>query len=626
MFRAPGVEMSTWLLGIFMALSCVVAGGFPAERAVSEAYSHNDSSTTLYSSDNYLKCTSDLQVTVASTQEISDLIKLHTSGSEPVRIRATRRGFHSSMGFVCSGHRGSSHAEYREVAQADNQLTSVTVLLHLMNRVVAVDNDHHQMTVEAGMTLRELTLAAEANHMSVPAGTLPFYGNLTVGGSIMTSAHGTAYRTATSLGNLVQKLKWVNANGEVILSEVLSDEVRALVGGLGLLGIVTEITLQLQPNSQTIVEVRKGLNDTTMVTDLKKLLLEETPHVAAFWRPDFGKYKAALWTQVEDGKYDSTTTPKFYPNGTIALLTPFDAQVATSLKHLMAAWEDDVTDELPSADLLNAEICMVGQAALDGSVFEDGDGNVLEYAVIPTNYAMVSAECAPRCSWDVHYTGRFTESAEFTIKLSRFEEWVKDVRRIVRMELAEVDDRLSRRYGAGKVMGCLSPGFILLRFGQGDRTLLSISTGSEDLVYVQPVFTHSALVPNKLAKVSAIVETIEQLTLCRYEGRPHWGKNHERTVRHPKCAVRDNYPAENIAELLEMQQRHDPRKVFEPELFSKLLEKSGPEYSPLCTPHYWCYCAADWHCPAGFECRASASFSEYKICKLANNNLLRDEL
>jgi L-gulonolactone oxidase len=272
-----------------------------------------------------------------------------------------------------------------------------------------------------------------------------------------------------------------------------------------------------------------------------------------------------------------------------------------------------------------AEICMVGQAALDGTVFEDGDGNVLEYGVIPTNYAMVSAECAPRCSWDVHYTGRFTESAEFTIKLSRFEEWVEDVRRIVKTELAEVDDRLSRRYGAGKAKGCLSPGIIVLRFGQGDRTLLSTSTGAEDLVYVQPGFTHSALVPNKLAKVSAIMETIEQLTLCKYEGRPHWGKNHERTVRHPKCAVLDNYPAENIAELLEMQQQHDPRKVFEPELFSKLLEKSGPEYSPLCTPHYWCYCAADWHCPAGFECRASTSFSEYKICKLADNNLL-DEL
>jgi L-gulonolactone oxidase len=358
MFRISGVEMSTWLLGIFMALSCVVAGGFPAERAVSEAYSHNDSSTTLYSSDNYLKCTSDLQVTVASTQEISDLIKLHTSGKEPVRIRATRRGFHSSMGFVCSGHRGSSHPEYREDTESDDQLTSVTVLLHLMNRVVAVDNDHHQMTVEAGMTLRELTLAAEANHMSVPAGTLSIYGNLTIGGSIMTSAHGTAYRTATSLGDLVQKLKWVNANGEVILSEVQShhgaNEVRALVGGLGLLGIVTEITLQLQPNSQTIVEVRNGLNDATMVADLKKFLQEETPHVAAFWRPDFGTYKAALWTQVEDGKYDSTTTPKFYPNGTIAIITPFDAQVATSLKHLMAAWEDDVTDESPSADLLNA--------------------------------------------------------------------------------------------------------------------------------------------------------------------------------------------------------------------------------------------------------------------------------
>jgi L-gulonolactone oxidase len=127
------LNSATWLLGIFMMLSCCDA----AKMEVSEAYSHNDSSRTLYSGDNYLKCTVDQQVTVTSTREISDLIKQYSTDSHSVRIRATRRGFHSSMGFVCAGKRGSSYAEYHKANLDSDPRTSVTVLLHLMNNVVS---------------------------------------------------------------------------------------------------------------------------------------------------------------------------------------------------------------------------------------------------------------------------------------------------------------------------------------------------------------------------------------------------------------------------------------------------------------------------------------------------------
>jgi L-gulonolactone oxidase len=141
-------------------------------------------------------------------------------------------------------------------------------------------------------------------------------------------------------------------------------------------------------------------------------------------------------------------------------------------------------------------------------------------------------------------------------------------------------------------------------------------TGTEDVVYVQWTHLHSAKLPNKLAKQSTIAETLEQMTLCKYRGRPHWGKNHERVFRHPECKVRDNFPATNIATLLAMQQVHDPKKVFEPELFRHLLEKTGPEYSELCTAHFWCYCDLDSHCPRGHACGPSATFPLYKICQL----------
>jgi len=602
-----------------MVLSCCVsAPGASAEMGVSEAYSQNDTSTTVYSTDNYLKCTFDQQVTVRSTQEISDLIKRYTNSRshEAVRIRATHRGFHSSMGLVCAGKRGSSYAEYHKVNPADDSLTSIMVLINMINKVVSVDSERHLVTVEAGMSLRELALAAEAHNMSVPAGAFTPYANLTVAGVVLTSAHSTAYRTSSSLGDLVRKVKWVNAKGDIIESEHGSKEMRAVVGGLGLLGIVTEFTLQLQPNSRTVVEVRKRLNDSNIVADVMNILQNETPHVMALWRPDLDTYSALLWTQVEEPDYDAATMPKFYPNGSIALIAPVDQQSATALKELITAWEADPLDESPTADVLNAAVCTASNSSVDASFFQDGNGTLIDHATIPTNNAMVSAGCAPRCGFDVHYMGVFFEDSEFTIKLSQLQDWVNDVKQIVRTELAEVEARLSKRYGEGKVKRCMGPGNVGFRFGQGNDDLLSTSTGAEDVVYVSFNQRHSVFIPNQLSKVSTIVETIEQLTLCKYNGRPHWGKNHERTARHPKCKVLDNFPASNIAELLKLQQRHDPGKVFEPELFKQLLKKSGPEYSPLCTPHYWCYCAADEHCPAGFQCRPSASFSEYKICRV----------
>ncbi|XP_024379015.1 probable L-gulonolactone oxidase 4 [Physcomitrium patens] len=632
-------RVSGVLFSVFVSLSCCavvlpVGGGLLrdvnlASASVSEAYSHKDSATTLYSADNYLKCTSDHHITPRSTNEVKELIQLHASGDQPVKIRATRRGFHSSAGFVCSGSRGSSKKQHAETdtssgKETDSRATSFTVLLHLMNRVVAVDVERYRLTVEAGMTLLELVNAAEAHDMSVPAGALSLYSNLTVGGIVMASAHGSGFRVAGSLGDLVVRIKWVNAKGEVIVSDLQTEngvkEVRALVGGLGLLGIATEITLQLQPNSRTIVEVRKGLKDTNMVADVKNILERETPHVILFWRPDFGTYKAVMWTQLTDENRDATTLPREYPDGKIGYYIEMEDAVANAVNKLLTKWEGDEAEELASADELNADVCNLSTVLHDVPMFLDADGTPIEHGIIPTKYAMVADDCAPKCSFHVHHMGMFTEDTEFTIKMSQLDEWIEDVKRVVKEEVAEAEARLSKRYGNGKVRWCMPPGYFWLRFGQANKNLLSTAAGSEDVVHVQWSHLHSASIPNKLCKQSRVAETLEQLTLCKYKGRPHWGKNHERIFTHPHCKVRDNYPATNIAEMQEMQNLHDPKRVFEPELFQNILQKTGPEYSELCTPHFWCYCKDDVHCPAGHQCLASSSFPEYKTCKLATSD------
>lgn len=219
-----------------------------------------------------------------------------------------------------------------------------------------------RITVGAGMTLLELAVAAEENGMSVLAGVFPIYGNLTVGGVILASAHGTGLGTTSSLGDLVRKVKWVNGKGDIIVSDSATEvgalEVNALVGGLGLLGIVTEITLQLQPPSRTVVETRDNLDDTHIVSDLKRMLKEETPHIMVVWRPDFGTFRAIMYTQLADDRYGEdlgpSARPDFDPQGRAAGFDPVDDHTASAMDGLLAAWDADTADESAGADVLNA--------------------------------------------------------------------------------------------------------------------------------------------------------------------------------------------------------------------------------------------------------------------------------
>lgn len=309
-----------------------------------------------------MKCVSDIQTTPKSTEEVREIINRYTSVDKLVRIRATRRGSHTPSEMACAGRRDSTKLEFDSNTNLETTddgelggVTSITLLLHLMNRIVSVDTDQKKITVEAGMTLHNLANAAEANNMSVLAGALSIYGNLTLGGVISSSAHGSGLGSTCSLGDLVTKAKWVNGRGEVIVSDAQTKkgakELKALIGGLGLLGIITEFTLQLEPYSWTIVETRNDLHDANIVAELKNMLQNETPHVISFWRPDFSTYRAILFTPVKSEDALTATAPAFDPNARAAYMAGVDSGVASKISEVMAAWGDEDTSD--SADLLN---------------------------------------------------------------------------------------------------------------------------------------------------------------------------------------------------------------------------------------------------------------------------------
>lgn len=107
------------------------------------------------------------------------------------------------------------------------------------------------------------------------------------------------------------------------------------------------------------------------------------------------------------------------------------------------------------------------------------------------------------------------------------------------------------------------------------------------------------------------------LTLARApspDGRPHPGKNWDRTFTNPKCPIAPKLGG-GLQKMQAMQDKYDPQRVFEPELWARAI--AGDKYflSPKCQLNRSCYCEADENCADGFMCVPSIAFPQYKACR-----------
>jgi hypothetical protein len=78
---------------------------------------------------------------------------------------------------------------------------------------------------------------------------------------------------------------------------------------------------------------------------------------------------------------------------------------------------------------------------------------------------------------------------------------------------------------------------------------------------------------------------------CRYDGRPHWGKCADRSFTHaaPGCSSIAEKYGSRLQSMLQLQQQYDPQKMFEPELFVKMLSQQETK-RPGCALDRTCYC------------------------------------
>jgi len=137
--------------------------------------------------------------------------------------------------------RGSGHS------YGDMPLNDGEVLLDVrgMNRILDFDPRTGRMVVEPGVQIIDVYRAAHPHMFMLPAS--PSEGTITVGGAIANNVNGKDSWRAGNFGDQVLGLKLLTASGEVLeVDRSREPELFSAVnGGMGMLGIVVEATLQL---------------------------------------------------------------------------------------------------------------------------------------------------------------------------------------------------------------------------------------------------------------------------------------------------------------------------------------------------------------------------------------------
>lgn len=143
---------------------------------------------------------------------------------------------------------GTRHC-FNTIADSHNDL----VCSRDLNKVISLDTKNHTVTVEGGIKYGEL--APYLDHHGFALHNLASLPHISVAGSITTATHGSGIKNG-NLASVVTGLEIVRADGELVhLTKADGERFNAAVVGLGALGLITKVALQIEPTYQVAQRV-----------------------------------------------------------------------------------------------------------------------------------------------------------------------------------------------------------------------------------------------------------------------------------------------------------------------------------------------------------------------------------
>ncbi|GER48708.1 D-arabinono-1,4-lactone oxidase family protein [Striga asiatica] len=458
-----------------------------------------------------------------------------------------------------------------------------------LDRVLKVDVEEMSMTVESGATLRRVIDEAARFGMALPYA--PYWWGLTVGGMLGTGAHGSSlWGLGSQVHDYVTGMRIVSPSGVRTL-KATDPGLDAARVSLGVLGVITQVTLKLQPLfKRSVTYVTK--NDSGLGDD-----------VVGFGREH--EFADFVWTPSQM-KVSYRIDDRVAVNESGDGLNDFPGFRSTSSLILSTLRASEETQE--SLGDANGK-CINGiftTSALRTTAFGLTNNGILftGYPVIGyQNRIQASGTCldSPQdadltaCPWDPRIKGLFFHQTTFSIALPKAKPFIQDIRTLVKLE-------------PKSLCGLDLNNGILMRYVTASSAYLGKQEDSIDfdLTY------YRARDPMSPRLFEDILEEIEQMAVFKYGALPHWGKN--RNVAF--VGAINKY--RNADKFLKVKAEYDPLGLFSSEWTDQVLglkeglsvEREG------CALEGLCVCSQDIHCAPskGYFCRAGKVYGKARVC------------
>lgn len=208
---------------------------------------------------------------------------------------------------------GTRHS-FNDIADSPGELIS----LQHFNKILNLDREHSTVTVEAGVRYGELCRWLDGEGFALHnLASLP---HISVAGACATATHGSGDRNG-NLATAVSGIEVITANGELISISRESDNFAGAVVGLGGLGIVTKVTLNVSSSFQMQQDVYENMP----LANVEKHFDELTS----------SGYSVSLFTEWRDEIINQVWLKRQVPGGIALKAEPelFGAKLATKRLH-----------------------------------------------------------------------------------------------------------------------------------------------------------------------------------------------------------------------------------------------------------------------------------------------------
>lgn len=156
-----------------------------------------------------------------------------------------------------------------------------------MNRILEFDEEKRQIRVEAGTRLIDMYQIFHHRRLYLPSS--PTESHSSVAGAICANVNGKDAWRHGSFAHQIVRLSLMQADGEILEVDRSHELFNAVVGGIGLLGVILDTTLQLEPIKSPFVEI-----DRVPVANVDRLLakmidVEREYDAAVVWVDAYAK-------------------------------------------------------------------------------------------------------------------------------------------------------------------------------------------------------------------------------------------------------------------------------------------------------------------------------------------------